>query len=209
LPLYTVAQPFFFCRNNGYAISTHAEDQYVSDGIAPRGLAFGMPTIRVDGNDVLAVLAATSKARKLAISEGTPVFIEAMTYRIGAHSTSDDDSKYRKAEAPEEGWDDERAYWEARSPIVRFGRYLHAKGWYNAQLEDQMRKEARKESIDTLNKAEAAGRPLVNTLYSDVYDELPLSLREQQDALHTHLKAYASHYDGFVSEQHHSHKKEQ
>ena len=191
----------FFCRNNGYAISTHAEDQYVSDGIAPRGLAFGMPTIRVDGNDVLAVLAATHKARELAISEGTPVFIEAMTYRIGAHSTSDDDSKYRKAEAPEEGWDSERAYWEARSPIVRFGRYLHAKGWYNAQLEDQMRKQARKESIETLNNAEAAGKPLMNTLYTDVYDEIPWMIAEQQEQMRNHAQEYASHYEGFNMDQ--------
>ena len=57
----------FFCRNNGYAISTHTDDQYKSDGIAPRGVAFGMPSIRVDGNDVLAVYAATREARRLGI----------------------------------------------------------------------------------------------------------------------------------------------
>ena len=191
----------FFCRNNGYAISTHTDDQYKSDGVAPRGLAFGMPTIRVDGNDVLAVLAATAKAREIAIAESTPVLIEAMTYRVGAHSTSDDDTAYRRADAPEEGWDSERAYWEARSPIIRFGRYMHDKGWYNAQLEDHVRKQARKDSIDTLNASEAAGKPRLNTLYSDVYDELPWSLREQQSELRQHLDAYPEAYTMFTDKQ--------
>ena len=109
-----------------------------------------------------------------------------MTYRIGAHSTSDDDSAYRTPHAPEEGWDSERAYWEARSPIIRFGRYLHAKGWYNAQLEDHMRKEARKEAIETLNRSEASGKPKLATLFSDVYDELPWSLRAAAGAPQTH-----------------------
>lgn len=94
----------FFCRNNGYAISTNAKDQYRSDGIAPRGPAFGLPTIRIDGNDLLAVVAATKKARDICLHEGRPCLIEAMTYRIGAHSTSDDDTKYRTRDAPVEVW---------------------------------------------------------------------------------------------------------
>ena len=109
-------------------------EQYASDGIAPRGPAFGLPTIRVDGNDVLAVLVATAKARQIGLTEGRPTLIEAMTYRVGAHSTSDDDSKYRNPTSPEDGWSSERAYWEARSPIIRFGRYLQSKGWYNVQV---------------------------------------------------------------------------
>ena len=71
-------------------------DQYRGDGVAPRGLAFGMPAIRVDGNDPFAVYAAVQRARVMALEgEGRPALIEAMTYRIGAHSTSDDDSKSR------------------------------------------------------------------------------------------------------------------
>lgn len=146
----------FFCRNNGYAISTNARDQYVSDGIAPRGLAFGLPTVRVDGNDLLAVYAATQRAREIAMSEVSrysayramklliptlisqekPCLIEAMTYRIGAHSTSDDDSKYRTAASPETGWDSERAYWESRSPIIRFGRWMQV-SWNSVASEAQ------------------------------------------------------------------------
>jgi len=125
----------FFCRNNGYAISTNAKDQYAGDGIAPRGPAYGLPTIRIDGNDLLAVITATQRAREICLTEGKPCLIEAMTYRMGAHSTSDDDTKYRVQAPPEEGWDSERAYWEARSPIIRFGRYIAAKGWWNPQME--------------------------------------------------------------------------
>jgi len=124
-----------------------------------------------------------------------------MTYRIGAHSTSDDDSKYRKHDAPEEGWDNERAYWEARSPIIRFGRYLHSKGWFNVQLEEQIRKAARKEAIACLNQAQATGGPKVHTLYSDVYDELPWMLVDQEAALREHIERYKDHYGSITPEQ--------
>ena len=106
-----------------------------------------MPTLRVDGNDVLAVYAATAEARRIAIAEGTPVLLEAMTYRIGAHSTSDDDTKYRTPESPEPGWDSERAYRGGAPPIIRFGRYLATKGLWSADQEDQERRAARKHAI--------------------------------------------------------------
>ena len=87
-----------FSRNNGYAISTPVSEQYRGDGIAVRGPAYGMSTIRVDGNDVLAVYNAVKEAREMAITENKPVLIEAMTYRIGHHSTSDDSSAYRSVD---------------------------------------------------------------------------------------------------------------
>ncbi len=71
----------FFCRNNGYAISTPTRDQYAGDGIAARASGYGMPVIRVDGNDIFAVYNATSAAKQLCVAENTPVLIEAMTYR--------------------------------------------------------------------------------------------------------------------------------
>ena len=88
----------FFCRNNGYAISTKITEQYVSDGIVCRGRAYGMAAIRVDGNDVFAVNAATKAAREYAIEHSEPVLIEAITYRQGHHSTSDDSYQYRSVE---------------------------------------------------------------------------------------------------------------
>jgi 2-oxoisovalerate dehydrogenase E1 component alpha subunit len=191
----------FFCRNNGYAISTRTDDQYVSDGIAPRGPAYGLPTIRVDGNDVLATFAATQRAREIAVEQNKPVLIEAMTYRIGAHSTSDDDSKYRHPTAPEEGWDSERAYWEARSPIIRFGRYLHEKGIFSPFMEEEIRREARRQAIETLNRAQAAGKPRLETLFTDVYDDAAWMQTEQEDQLREHIKKYPDFYQEVRSEQ--------
>ena len=117
-----------------------------------------------------------------------------MTYRIGAHSTSDDDSKYREQQAPEEGWDSERAYWEARSPVIRFGRYLAAKGWYNVQMEEAWRAAARKEAISALNDAVVSPRPAAKHLFTDVYDSPPWMQAEQQRELSDHYGAYRDSY---------------
>jgi 2-oxoisovalerate dehydrogenase E1 component alpha subunit len=100
-----------------------------------------------------------------------------MTYRVGAHSTSDDDSKYRTEESPGAGWDSERSYWEARSPIVRFGRFLHTKGWFTVGDEENIRRAARREAIDALNRAERVGKPSSQHMFTDVWDEPPPVLR--------------------------------
>lgn len=82
-------------RNNKYAISTPVEDQYVSDGIIPRAIAYGIASTRVDGNDALACLHATQEARNYSIKNKQPYFLEFMTYRMGDHSTSDNSALYR------------------------------------------------------------------------------------------------------------------
>jgi Dehydrogenase E1 component len=87
------APTLFICRNNGFAISTPASEQYAGDGVAARGPAYGVPTLRVDGGDARAVCVATRAARALALSSGGPVLLEAMSYRVGHHSTSDDSSR--------------------------------------------------------------------------------------------------------------------
>jgi 2-oxoisovalerate dehydrogenase E1 component alpha subunit len=80
-----------------------------------------------------------------------------MTYRVGAHSTSDDDSKYRRPDSPETGFESERAYWDARSPIIRFGRFLEARGLWSGEEEEALRKVERARSIKALNDAEKVG----------------------------------------------------
>ena len=184
----------FFCRNNGYAISTAADEQYRGDGVAPRGVAYGMDSIRVDGNDILAVYAATREARRLAVEESRPTMIEAMSYRVNSHSTSDDDSKYRRTEAPDGSDVGEIGYWEARSPIIRFGRYLERKGWWSATREEELRAESRKHAIKALNDAEQLKQPHIKHLFTDVFDELPPHLQEQQTVLKEHLSKYRDHY---------------
>ena len=84
----------FFCRNNGYAISTPVTEQLKGDGIVCRGPAYGIASVRVDGNDAWAVYRATKEAREIALKESRPVLVEAMTYREGHHSTSDDSTRH-------------------------------------------------------------------------------------------------------------------
>ena len=102
--------------------------------------------------------------------------------------------RYRNPESPEPGWDSERAYWESRSPIIRFGRYLQAQGWYDGQQEEELRKQARKDAIRSLNSAQRVGKPHSMHLFSDVYDEVPWNLEEQEQALLEHMQKYPSSY---------------
>lgn len=161
----------FFCRNNQYAISTPADQQFASDGIAPKGEGYGMKTLRVDGNDFFAVHEAVQKARKHCLAGKGPVLIEAMTYRMGAHSTSDDPTGYRENAEVEA--------WKARCPIARLRLYLEKKKLWDAK-KDKALKERIKAEVDAAI-AEAKKRPLppIRSMVEDVYFEVPLALEEQ------------------------------
>ena len=161
----------FVCRNNGWAISTPSSEQYRGDGIAGRGEAYGVRAIRVDGGDALAVHGATKLARELT-AQGEPVLLEAMTYRVGHHSTSDDSSRYRAAE--------EMRSWEARDPVKRFQMYLEGKGWWCKDQEASLRRTAREEVITSLDEAEELPKPDLSELFDDVYDEIPSHLAAQK-----------------------------
>ena len=127
-----------YSRNNGYAISTPSHEQYRGDGIAARGPSYGINTIRVDGNDIWAVYNAVTQARKLALERGVPVLVEALTYRVGHHSTSDDSSAYRSK--------DEVEQWRSKdNPIGRFRKYLEAKGWWSEGQETEYLDTVRRE----------------------------------------------------------------
>jgi 2-oxoisovalerate dehydrogenase E1 component alpha subunit len=176
----------FFCRNNGYAISTPSQEQFVGDGIASRGVGYGVPTIRVDGNDVLAVYAATQTARKLALSENTPVLIEAMTYRLSAHSTSDDPSGYRSK--------DEEAKWQLKDPVLRFQRWLDAKGWYNEKAMNSYLEKSREDILSSLKRAEKVAINPLKDIVEDVYDTPPWHLQKQLKELEAHIAKYPKDY---------------
>jgi 2-oxoisovalerate dehydrogenase E1 component alpha subunit len=115
----------FFCRNNMYAISTPIDDQYAGDGIAVRGVAYGMPTIRVDGNDIFAIYNACKKGREIIVKEKRPVLIEAISYRVGDHSTSDFSQRYRD-EKEMLKWKELLA--KFKSPISRLENYMLKRG---------------------------------------------------------------------------------
>ena len=108
-----------------YAISTPIDDQYAGDGIAVRGVAYGMPTIRVDGNDLYAIYNAVKKAREIIVKEKRPALIEAISYRVGDHSTSDFSQRYRD-EKEMQKW--KELLQKFKSPIERLERHLLKKG---------------------------------------------------------------------------------
>jgi 2-oxoisovalerate dehydrogenase E1 component alpha subunit len=176
----------FFCRNNGYAISTPSNEQFAGDGIASRGLGYGVPTIRVDGNDVLAVYAATQTARKLALTEQTPVLIEAMTYRLAAHSTSDDPSSYRSKE--------EESKWHLKDPILRFKLWLESKNWYNEKSMDEYLNKSREDILSSLKIAEKVAINPLKDIIEDVYDTPPWHLQKQLKELEEHIAKYPNDY---------------
>lgn len=123
----------FFCQNNQWAISEPTKKQSRVN-LSQRAAGFGLPGVRVDGNDVIACQAVTVEALERARSGGGPTLIEAVTYRMGAHTTSDDPTKYRDSA------DDE--FWRSRDPIQRLKIYLRSKNVLTAAVESELDKEA-------------------------------------------------------------------
>ncbi|KAI3739006.1 hypothetical protein L2E82_29343 [Cichorium intybus] len=181
----------FFCRNNGWAISTPINDQFRSDGIVVKGKAYGVPSIRVDGNDALAVYSAVHQARKMAIQEQTPVLIEAMTYRTGHHSTSDDSTKYRSI--------DEIEWWrDDQNPVKRFRKFIENKGWWSDETESEHRSNIRKQVSQAIQVAERIEKPPIADMFSDVYDVPPKNLVEQEAFVRKIIKKHANDYPSDV-----------
>jgi 2-oxoisovalerate dehydrogenase E1 component alpha subunit len=129
---------------------------------AAPGPGYGMETIRVDGNDVLAVLHATREARRRCVANGRGVLIEAMTYRVGHHSTSDDSFAYRPR-AEVEQWV------KGDNPLVRFRLFLVDRGWWSAKEEEEMKARVKNEILQAFRRAESRKRPELGELFTDIY----------------------------------------
>lgn len=123
----------FFCQNNGWAISVPLSQQTVAP-IWQKASAYGFPGVRVDGNDVLAVFSATKAAVDRARAEGTPTLIEAVTYRLGPHSTADDAGRYQPA--------DEVERWRSLDPLERYRKFLTTRGLLDEDTERKVEDEA-------------------------------------------------------------------
>ncbi|XP_008808485.1 2-oxoisovalerate dehydrogenase subunit alpha 2, mitochondrial isoform X2 [Phoenix dactylifera] len=177
----------FFCRNNGWAISTPTAEQFRSDGAVIRGQAYGIRSIRVDGNDALAVYSAVHAAREMAIRESRPILVEALTYRVGHHSTSDDSTKYRPV--------DEIEHWRtARDPVSRYRKWIERNGWWCDDAESELRSNVRKELLHAVQVAERMDKPPLAELFTDVYDQVPSNLREQERLLTELIKQHPGDY---------------
>jgi len=176
----------FVARNNGYAISTPSSEQFAGNGIASRGVGYGIKTIRVDGNDILAVYSAAVEARKIAVEQQQPVLIETMSYRLGAHSTSDDPTGYRSSE--------EEQQWRENDPISRMKNWLVKQNWWDEQREEALQAEFRQEILAQVKIAEKRPKPALNELIADVYQTPPTQLLEQLEGLEKHIAKYPDHY---------------
>jgi pyruvate dehydrogenase E1 component alpha subunit/2-oxoisovalerate dehydrogenase E1 component alpha subunit len=159
------APVILFCQNNQWAISVPVSQQHASETIAVKGSAYGIDSVRVDGNDVLAVYAVTAEAAAKARAGGGPTFIEAVTYRRLGHSSSDDPSRYR-----DEG---EVAAWERRDPVERFRRYLDGKQLWTEAVQHRLAQEIGDEINEAIRQAERAGPPESSSLITDVFASVP------------------------------------
>ncbi|CAI2370674.1 unnamed protein product [Moneuplotes crassus] len=186
------SQTLFFCRNNMFAISTPVDEQFAGDGIGARGIAYGMNTIRVDGNDLFAVYNATKKARKMIIKEGAPCLIEAISYRGGDHSTSDFAELYRNEEEMAKV---NSLIAKLGNPITRVKNYLEAKKWIDEDYIDNIRKELVVEIRECLKDATKEPFPHIDEMFNDVYYEMPQHLKEQREEMYEHLAKYGKHYN--------------
>ncbi|XP_022766325.1 2-oxoisovalerate dehydrogenase subunit alpha 1, mitochondrial-like [Durio zibethinus] len=182
----------FVCRNNGWAISTPISEQFRSDGIVVKGPAYGIPSIRVDGTDALAVYGAIHAARNMAISEQRPVLVETLAYRVGHHSTSDDSTKYRPLEEIE--------YWKIdRNPVKRFRKWVEINGWWSERDEAQLRSSIKKQLLQAIQVAEKTEKPPLTELFADVYDLPPSNLLEQEKQLRETINKYPQDFPSDVS----------
>ena len=161
----------FLCQNNGWAISCPIEEQTASEGFAIKAEAYGMPGVVVDGNDLLAVRKVTLEAVERARRGEGPTLIEAVTFRMGGHSTSDDPTRYVPKELVAE--------WERKDPLARFERFLEKRKLWSAKTREQYYSEAMAEIDAAAKEAAATPRPALETIFSDVYATLPAHLRRQ------------------------------
>lgn len=172
----------FFCRQNGFAISTPASEQS-KGSICHRATGYGMSSIRVDGNDAFAVQAATRHARAHILEHQVPVLIESVSYRVGHHSTSDDSTRYRPIEEIEQ--------WRQRNPLDRLKAFLVKREWLTEEADAQLKQAELDQVILALGRAERKRKPeLMQSVFDDVFSERTPALERQASELRAHLQDY-------------------
>jgi len=162
----------FLCRNNGWAISVPVERQTATRTFAEKAVAYGIPGVRVDGNDVFAVIAATRRAIERGSRGEGPTLIEAITYRMGGHSTSDDPNRYRESEALEA--------WAARDPIERLRAWLGEQKLWSDEDEARLQGDIDQRFREAVALAEKTPLPSLESMFDDVYATVPWHLAEQR-----------------------------
>ena len=172
------AHSVFFVQNNQYAISMPIEKQTKSDTLAQKAVAYGIDGVQVDGNDVLAVIKTVREALEKA-RNGEPALIEALTYRLEDHTTSDDSTRYRGEEEVEE--------WREEDPLKRFREYLKENDIWTDELEDY-EEEAEEKVDEAAQEAIEAEDPEFDEMFDYVYGEMPELLKKEQEQFKEELE---------------------
>ncbi len=167
----------FVCQNNGWAISTPTKLECSAPTVAQRGVAYGMECIQVDGNDLFAMVKVLKYAVNTAREKNRPVFIEALTYRLGDHTTADDARRYRNAE--------ELAMWEKRDPMIRLRNYLEQKDLWSQENEDEQVEHAETVVAAVVKNAEEIDAPTTNDMFDSMFIGLSPELQKQRKTLRT------------------------
>lgn len=165
----------FFVQNNQWAISVPASRQHAAPSIAHRAAGYGMPGVRVDGNDVLACFTVMAQAAQRAREGGGPTLIEAVTYRLGPHTTSDDPTRYRSRE--------ELDHWLALEPITRYRKYLQATGVWTERLEERIAARSQRLCAELRDAVVGAPDFDVSEMFDTVYAGVPPGIADQRAQL--------------------------
>lgn len=173
------------CQNNHFAISVPSARQTASQTFAVKGRAYGVPSYRVDGNDFVAVYSVLKRAIEAARNGEGPSYVECLTYRIGAHSSSDDPTRYRSQE--------EVDTWLKRDPLARLRKVLTKLDGFGDADEEALEKELNAEIAKAVTEVEAYPPPDADSLFDDVYATLPWPLVEQREELRSHPPPKQSH----------------
>lgn len=164
----------FVIQNNQFAISVSRKDQTRSKTLAQKAIAYGIPGIQVDGNDLFAMLAATQEAVTRARGGEGPTLIEAVTYRLGPHTTSDDPSIYRSNE--------EVAEWQEKDPLLRLKRFLITKKQLTEEANQALYEEYEQKVNEIFAMVEASEAPPLENVFAHTYASLTQPLKRQLDA---------------------------
>jgi pyruvate dehydrogenase E1 component alpha subunit len=164
----------FFVQNNQWAISVPVSKQTASPTIAQKAAAYGIAGVQVDGNDILAVYSTMKQALERA-RNGKPVLVEAVTYRMGPHTTADDPTKYRE--------NSEVAEWQAKDPLSRMKAYIMEKGIWNEEMDQLEYKVADQQVSEDFELAANTPKSNVKEIFELVYEQKTSQLREQQNSV--------------------------
>ncbi|WP_439117290.1 pyruvate dehydrogenase (acetyl-transferring) E1 component subunit alpha [Nocardioides cremeus] len=171
----------FFCQNNQWAISEPIERQ-TRIPLYQRALGFGFPGVRVDGNDVMATYAVTQAALQRARDGQGPTFVEAYTYRMGAHTTTDDPTRYRLSDDVES--------WKLKDPIARVEAYLRRNGLIDTEFVDDLKKEADDLGAHLREGCKSMPDPKAMQMFDHVYADMPEELVAQRDGFAAYLETF-------------------